>query len=144
MPSAARGNDSWNRLDWVERSDVFNVAPSRPARTLRQNLRIVEASAVDELRETVFEDVSFQYVVGDIDHASQPAKWLVWLAQYHLELKQWDIYDIATVIGIVLACVGFVMALFPPLRSGGILFPIGAALMAFAAYGARRRDAYTD
>jgi hypothetical protein len=47
-PSAARENDSWERLDWVENSaDTFDVEIRRPTRTLRQHLRLVELGVQD-------------------------------------------------------------------------------------------------
>src|SRR5205823_4544856 len=59
-----------------------------------------------------------------------------------LDVRNWNIYDYATAVGVVLLILGLVFALLPSMRSWGVLFPIGAALMAFAGYGARRRDAY--
>jgi transposase-like protein len=61
-----------------------------------------------------------------------------------MAIREWDIYDYAVIAGIILSCLGFLFALFPQSRTGGILFPIGAALMAFAAYGSNEGDAYTD
>ncbi len=145
MPSRAREDDSWGQLDWVDQNDNFNVALSRPARTLRQNLQLVESLRVQEFRETNLRDASeLQYIVVESGHLTASKGWLGWLAWCQSELRGWDVYDFATVIGIALACVGLILALFPVLRGGGILFPIGAAMMAFAAYGARHRDAYTD
>ena len=59
-----------------------------------------------------------------------------------LDVRNWNIYDYATAVGVVLLILGLAFALLPSMRSWGVLFPIGAALMAFAGYGARRRDAY--
>jgi hypothetical protein len=51
MPSPAREDDSWGQLDWVDQDDNFDVALSRPARTLRQHLRLVESLRVQEFMD---------------------------------------------------------------------------------------------
>jgi hypothetical protein len=52
----------------------------------------------------------------------------------------WDQIDLLAVVGCVIALIGLLLALFPELRRGGILVPVGLALMAIAAYAARRKD----
>jgi len=52
----------------------------------------------------------------------------------------WDGLDVAASLGIALLIMGFILALIPNTRNGGILFPIGALIMAIAAYAARNRD----
>jgi hypothetical protein len=145
MPSPAREDDSWGQLDWVDQDDSFDVALSRPVRTLRQHLRLVESLSVQEFRDTNPRDASeLQYIIVESGNPTPSERWVGWVAWCQSELRRWDVYDFATVLGIALTCIGLILALFPVLRGGGILFPIGAATMAFAAYGARRRDAYTD
>jgi hypothetical protein len=57
-----------------------------------------------------------------------------------LDWKNWDFFDFLSIFGVIFVVIGFVFALLPAIRAGGVLFPIGLGLMAFAAYGAQRRD----
>ena len=52
----------------------------------------------------------------------------------------WDFPDVLAVVGIVAALIGLLLTFFPETRRGGTLVPIGLALMAVAAYVARRKD----
>ena len=52
----------------------------------------------------------------------------------------WDVPDYIEAIGIGLLAIGLILSLIPATRSGGWLFPIGAAAVAGAAYAARRKD----
>lgn len=54
----------------------------------------------------------------------------------------WSGPDFLAVVGITLALAGFVLALFPAYRAGGVLFPIGLALLAVTGYWARYRDSH--
>jgi hypothetical protein len=142
IPSTAREDALWERTDWVGRTDNFDVTVRRQPRTLKQYLRLVETPKNESEVVTVVHltDIWIAHEQQAFDQAVKSG----WLGRCLSELKRWDIYDFATVLGVVLACVGFIFALFPPLRSWGVLFPIGAALMALAAYGARHTGAYTD
>jgi hypothetical protein len=55
----------------------------------------------------------------------------------------WDLLDYLAVLGVVLALAGLVLTLLPATRSGGVLVPAGLAVMAAAAYAARRKDGPT-
>ena len=46
----------------------------------------------------------------------------------------WSAPDVLAVAGIILALAGFVLSLFPAYRAGGVLFPIGLALLAITGY----------
>lgn len=54
--------------------------------------------------------------------------------------SEWTVYDFLVVGGAALMLVGFLVTLFPDSRRFGVLFPVGAALVAMAAFAARRRD----
>ena len=109
---------SWERLDWIDRrlgyeQDII-VEPSIVYIEVKSVPPNPESGAISEEGD------------GGID----------------LDLRNWDKYDFVSVVGIILLAIGLIFALLPSMRPWGILFPVGAALAAFAAYGARRRDAY--
>jgi hypothetical protein len=54
----------------------------------------------------------------------------------------WSGPDCLAVAGMISLLLGFVFALFPAYRAGGVLFPIGAALLAVTGYWARYRDSH--
>ena len=52
----------------------------------------------------------------------------------------WDAFDYLAVMGGLVSAAGLFLALLPQTRSWGVLVPVGLALMALAAYTARRKD----
>jgi hypothetical protein len=148
--TARQDNPTWETLDdWfvTEEPDRFNVALPRTPQTIRQNFRLV-GGPLDRRTESAnvpTEAAQFAYMVlNQPDNDTTEADQVSVISEWCAEIKDWDRHDFATVVGIIMACLGFVAALFPTLRGAGILFPVGAALMAFAAYGANRRDAHAD
>jgi hypothetical protein len=118
---------SWERLDWIDRRLDYELTINGDdaSQTIIVEPEIVyieiKPTAPNQAMDGVSEEDG-----GAID----------------LDLRNWDIYDFVSVIGVALLAVGLIFALLPSMRSWGILFPVGATLMAFAAYGARRRDAF--
>jgi hypothetical protein len=148
MARAARQTDPWGRGsldDWliIEDPDRFKVALPRTPQTIRQNFRLIDRSPDRRIESANVptEAVQFAYMILDQadDKASENGRFSL-ILEWCAEINRWDRYDFAAVIGIIIACLGFVTALFPSVRTLGIFFPIGAALMAFAAYGASRKD----
>lgn len=52
----------------------------------------------------------------------------------------WDWLDYLAVAGIIVAVVGLLLAIVPESRRAGVLVPVGLAMIATAAYAARRKD----
>ena len=122
---------SWERLAWIDRRPSYELGIDK--RDDQPQKIVVDAEILSiEVRVTRAakeEDSAFREPAGadSID----------------LDWKNWDIFDCISVCGIVLMIIGFVTAIFPAVRVGGGLLPIGLGLMTFAAYGARRRDTYS-
>jgi hypothetical protein len=55
-------------------------------------------------------------------------------------IREWDKFDIIAAVGIIFLFAGFIAALFPDYRKFGVLFPIGAGMIAISGYAARGRD----
>jgi hypothetical protein len=61
-------------------------------------------------------------------------------SDYSDPVSRWQRLDFVAAAGGLAMAIGFVLALCPSLQFGGVLFPIGAALVAFVAYRVRGAD----
>ncbi|MGH6847090.1 MAG: hypothetical protein ACREC0_06540 [Methylocella sp.] len=104
---------------------------------IQQRYRIQEEIAADSLylhlaakrasREVEIETPDHASITEDNDQSDS----MFW---------RWSGPDFMAVAGMMSLLAGFVLALFPAYRAGGVLFPIGAALLAATGYWARYRD----
>jgi hypothetical protein len=122
---------SWERLAWIDRRPSYELGINKHDDQPQQIVVEAEILSIEVriTRAVKEEDITYR----------EPAE----ADSIDLDWKNWDIFDCISVCGIVLMIVGFVTAIFPALRAGGALLPIGLGLMTFAAYGARRRDTYS-
>ena len=101
-------------------------------RPSRQHERTIDKAIVARiLREIEREDIIINEA-PEQDITLEPVSMAWW--------REWNIYDFIIVVGTFLMLVGFMVTLFPDIRKFGALFPVGAALVAIAAFAARRRD----
>jgi hypothetical protein len=135
----SRENGTWDRLE-LDVGDAFEVAVPPSRRTLRQDLSLIESAdqewkddrhAFRGSRDGVISETGLEQDALASNRSSDEIDW---------NWKNWDIFDYFSACGIALIAIGFVTAVFPALRFGGVLLPIGLALMTLATYGARRRD----
>jgi hypothetical protein len=146
MPSTARENDTWERLDdWVKQQPELGVALPRRPRTLRQHLQLVEAPDANGISNLITADVTIecQYIMPENSDSGHSTNWSESLISFQSEIKQWDIYDFATIGGVTMVLLGFIAAFIPSFYKWSVLVPVGFACMTLAIYCARHRDAET-
>jgi hypothetical protein len=132
-------NPAWERFDrWLTQDQEFDL-DLRNQENQNGKPTIIQNGKPTIISVSIDKDLSASNASSTEDNSGKSSG-----GWEFVNLSEWDSYDFVLVIGTILMLLGFVLALFPSLRAGGILFPIGTGLMACAAYAARRRDSYSS
>ena len=134
----------WERHNWISwQSEHARRMPVPDRKIVSASIRL-PIHEIEDLHELTREPTLREAIDAQPDNrAANPADYRYPLDLIDLDWRNWDIFDYLSACGVVLMVVGFITAIFPSVRAGGALFPIGLGLMTLATYGARRRDTHS-